>query len=224
MTVAGQAILLALLDIDPAVEGEFNEWYSREHMRDRVVGLPGFRRGRRFESVGGNPRYAALYEAERAETFTSEAYLSLIRDPDENSRRYLPNFIGPTRFMGRLLASAGEGEGGTAGFYLFDAGEGRTDALRQWLVETVPGFAAERGVIAAHAWEVAADLVAASKRLHLRQTPDHVPGFVVLVEATNAAGITAVDRIFMGPGGIAAHGGTTPSIAGNYQMVYRVAP
>ncbi|MEX2618020.1 MAG: hypothetical protein WD767_18180 [Alphaproteobacteria bacterium] len=224
MTIAGQAILLALLDIDPAVEDEFNEWYNREHMRDRVIGLPGFRRGRRFESAGGNPRYAALYEAESAESFTSEAYLSLIRDPDENSRRYLPNFIGPTRFMGRLLASAGEGEGAVAGFYLFDAVEGRTDALRQWLADTVPGFTAERGVIAAHAWEVAADLVAASKRVHLRQTPDRVPGFVVLVEAARAPGIASVDRLLMGPEGIAAHGGTAPSIAGNYRTVYRVGP
>ncbi len=224
MTAAGQAILLALLDIHPAAEDDFNEWYNREHMRDRVIGLPGFRRGRRFVSSGGNPRYAALYEAERAESFTSEAYLSLIRDPDENSRRYLPNFIGTTRFMGRLLASAGEGEGAAAGFYLFDAVEGQADAVRIWLADTVPGFGAERGVVAAHAWEMAPDLVAASKRVHLRQTLDRVPGFVVLVEAAQAAGITAIDRLLMGPEGIAGHGGITPLVAGTYQMIYRVAP
>ncbi len=224
MTGAGQAILLALLDIHPEAEDDFNEWYNREHMRDRVVGLPGFRRGRRFVSSGVNPRYAALYEAESAETFTSEAYLSLIRDPDENSRRYLPNFIGTTRFMGRLLASVGEGEGAAAGFYLFDAIDGQTDALRRWLTDAVPGFAAQRGVVAAHAWEMAPDLVAASKRVHLRQTPDRVPGFVVLVEGAQADGIRSVDRALMGVEGITGHGGAAPLIAGPYQMVYRVSP
>lgn len=224
MTAGGEAILLALLDFDPARETEFNEWYNREHMRDRIIGLPGFRRGRRYVSAGGNPRYAALYEAEHADSFATEAYLSLVRDPDENSRRFLPDFIGTTRFMGHLVTSAGEGEGGDAAFYLFDAHEGRREALRSWLAGTVPGFCHMNGIVAAHVWEAALDLADISKRVHLRQTPDQIPDFVVLVEAAQRFNLQSADRVLMGPGGLAAHGAEEIALAAEYRMIYRVAP
>jgi len=224
MARGGEAILLAVLDYDPAQESDFNEWYNREHMRDRIVGLPGFTRGRRFISTGGHPKYAALYEAEHPDSFTSEAYLSLVRTPDENSSRYIPNFINAIRLMAHLVTTAGEGEGGVGGFYLFDAHEGRKDSLRAWLAGTVPGFVHERGIVAAHVWETSRELSDVSKRVHLRQTPDRIADFVVLVEAAQTFNLAPIDRVLMGRDGIAAHGATEPMVADPYVLAYRVAP
>jgi hypothetical protein len=224
MAKAGEAILLALLDYDPAHERDFNEWYNREHMRDRVVGLPGFLRGRRYISGGGNPKYAALYEAEHADSLTSDAYLELVRNPDDNSRRFLPHFIGAIRLMGHLVTTAGEGEGGVAGFYLFDAHEGKKDSLRAWLAGTVPGMVNERGIVATHVWEASTELSGVSKRVHLRRAPDRMADFVVMIEAAQAYNLAAVDRLLMGRDGLTAHGAVEPLVADPYYLAYRVAP
>ena len=41
-------------DVLPEAKDEFYEWHSREHMPERV-GIPGFRRGRRYLAVSGAP-------------------------------------------------------------------------------------------------------------------------------------------------------------------------
>jgi len=40
--IAGKGMLLTSMDIDPAHEGEFNRWYDREHLEERVA-IEGFR-------------------------------------------------------------------------------------------------------------------------------------------------------------------------------------
>lgn len=63
---AARGLLMNVMDIDPAHEDEFNEWYDAEHM-PRLADVPGFILGRRFRAIGGaTPRYAAIYHlAER---------------------------------------------------------------------------------------------------------------------------------------------------------------
>ncbi|MBI3043094.1 MAG: hypothetical protein HYY78_09745 [Betaproteobacteria bacterium] len=73
-----RALLLVWTDVPADMEAEFNDWYDREHMRERVE-VPGFIRGRRFAAVSGAPRYLALYEAQSAAVMMSDAYLALNR-------------------------------------------------------------------------------------------------------------------------------------------------
>ena len=44
---ARQALLMVWTDIFADVEHDFNDWYNREHVRERVE-VPGFIRARRF--------------------------------------------------------------------------------------------------------------------------------------------------------------------------------
>lgn len=65
-------------DIDPAHEGDFNQWYDREHMAERA-GIPGFSWARRYRAAtldGHQParRYLALYRTESMGVFGSEPY------------------------------------------------------------------------------------------------------------------------------------------------------
>ena len=62
---------------DIAAEGrdEFYAWHGREHMPERV-GIPGFRRGRRYIGVQGGPEFFNLYETESTSVVTGPDYLA----------------------------------------------------------------------------------------------------------------------------------------------------
>jgi hypothetical protein len=47
MGLRGKGMLITFTEVDPADELDFNEWYNREHIDERVA-LPGFRRARRY--------------------------------------------------------------------------------------------------------------------------------------------------------------------------------
>jgi hypothetical protein len=69
-----QAQLFVWSDIDPDHEADFNQWYDREHMEERVR-IPGFTGARRYRAVSGSARrYLALYRASSLSDFTSDAY------------------------------------------------------------------------------------------------------------------------------------------------------
>ncbi|WP_338664637.1 DUF4286 family protein [Pararoseomonas sp. SCSIO 73927] len=49
------------VDVDPAVEEEFNRWYVESHIPD-LLACPGWLSARRYTVDDGGPRYAAVYE------------------------------------------------------------------------------------------------------------------------------------------------------------------
>jgi hypothetical protein len=59
-------LMIAMLDVEPAWEEEFNRWYDEEHFPDRI-NCPGFLRGRRFAAVEGAPKFLAVYDLEGPE-------------------------------------------------------------------------------------------------------------------------------------------------------------
>lgn len=112
-------LLLVGTNIPEDLESGFNERYNREHMRDRILGVPGFTRGRRFVAFEGGPRYLAIDETRDVAVLQSEPYLALKRvlDPfiptlspppanDENARlrRQAPNVV---RVAGRAPIRVG---------------------------------------------------------------------------------------------------------------------
>jgi hypothetical protein len=47
MPLAGEGMLLTSMDIDPSDEADFNRWYDREHLLERVA-IEGFLEARRY--------------------------------------------------------------------------------------------------------------------------------------------------------------------------------
>src|SRR5215470_5785138 len=75
MSLAGQAVVAIWNGIAPEGRTEFYEWHNREHMPERV-GIPGFRRGRRYIAKYGTPEFFTLYEAESPEVLVGQDYLN----------------------------------------------------------------------------------------------------------------------------------------------------
>lgn len=61
------------MDVDPAEEKRFNEWYDEEHL-PALLKVPGVLGAYRYVSLEGEPKYVAVYELERADVPSGEAW------------------------------------------------------------------------------------------------------------------------------------------------------
>ena len=84
-------ILAIWHDVGGAIGDDYERWYFREHLPERV-GVPGFLAGRRYEAVSGAPRFLTYYEGESPEVFVSKPYLDRLNDPTPWSTAVLQHF------------------------------------------------------------------------------------------------------------------------------------
>ncbi|VVD84382.1 DUF4286 family protein [Pandoraea terrigena] len=119
MTVtAPRAQLCIWTNIDPAFDADFNRWYDREHMQERVA-IPGFAFARRFKALHACARpYLALYCTQDASVFTSEPYAQAFQHQTEWSLRNFARMRGTQRRVGTLDVEAGEGQGGMLAMFV----------------------------------------------------------------------------------------------------------
>ncbi|KWH24243.1 DUF4286 family protein [Burkholderia multivorans] len=98
-------------DIDPAHEADFNAWYDREHMQERVA-IPGFTHARRFRATDRGPRkYLALYVTHTLDVFRGDAYRRAFAQQTAWSLANFERMTGTQRRVGELTIEAGDGEG-----------------------------------------------------------------------------------------------------------------
>lgn len=95
-------------DIPSHLEVEFNAWYSREHLPERVS-IPGFRNGRRFRRAEGfdGPSYFTVYEVDGTDVLKSQPYLDRLNSPTAWTSKMIPLFVNNSRTACRSVASAG---------------------------------------------------------------------------------------------------------------------
>ncbi len=62
---------------DPKHEKEFNEWYNKEHI-PALLKVSGVLGASRYTSLEGTPKYTAIYELDRFNVTTSEAWKKAI--------------------------------------------------------------------------------------------------------------------------------------------------
>src|SRR2546423_8284721 len=133
MSLAGQAVVAIWNGIAPEGRTEFYEWHNREHMPERV-GIPGFRRGRRYIAKYGAPEFFTLYEADSAEVLVGQDYLNRLNNPTPWTQRVPPTFFRDTaRGICRVKFSQGLGQGGCMLTLRFGAEAGREAELEERL-------------------------------------------------------------------------------------------
>lgn len=202
------AVLGMWSNIDADVDAEFNRWHSLEHIPERV-GVPGFLSGRRYRAMSGRPRYLMTYEIESLATAVSPTYVARLNDPTEWTSRMTPHFRNFMRTAFRVTARHGSGYAGFAATLQLAPRPGQEDGLRRWLTRTaLPQLMKHPGIVVAQLWEADAEAsnVRTAERA-LRDGPDRLAAWVVLVEAIDGNRLRAACRALLSRQALRDHGG-----------------
>jgi hypothetical protein len=187
MPLAGKGMLLTSMDIDPDDEADFNRWYDREHLIERVA-IDGFLEARRYIAHRGSPKYLCLYSTETFEVLDSPAYREALTTPTEWSKTNLARFKNMIRTIARITVSRGQGRGAALGIIRLRPAAGSHDRLRASLRDQLDPEQRD-GIISIHLIESDPAL---SKPL-TDDPPVSDPGagdWFVLIDATNVNAVS----------------------------------
>jgi hypothetical protein len=132
--LAGKAMLLTSMDIDPSDEADFNRWYDREHLEERVA-IPGFLEARRYVAHQAAPKYLCLYSTQTFDVLDSPAYRAALAHPTAWSKTTMARFKNMIRAVARITISHGTGRGAALGILRLRPTAGDEDRLRAALRE-----------------------------------------------------------------------------------------
>ena len=103
-------ILFVWTSADPEHELDFNRWYDREHVEERVR-IPGFVSGTRYQSVRGPRKYLGLYRTTSLNAFQTPDYFKAFGQQTPWSLTNLERMRDPMRRVCAIEAEAGFGTG-----------------------------------------------------------------------------------------------------------------
>lgn len=207
-------ILAVWSDIDTAGEDDYNAWYEREHLFERLE-IPGFHRGYHYETVSGTPRFFTYFVTDDAAVMTSQAYLAQANQPSAWTRRVLPYFRNTNRTACHVVHRGGRGHGAASLTIRLAATDKRETELITWFSTTqLPNLVEQPGIIGAQLWRADrnATLVAVEDR-RLRPEPDQVADLVVFVEGTAVNHLEVIAHEHLSSDKLVAHGGEQPLFA-----------
>jgi hypothetical protein len=186
MPMAGKGMLLTSMDVDAADEAEFNRWYDREHLEERVA-IPGFLEARRYVAHRASPKYLSLYSTATFEVLDSPAYRTALGNQTAWSKANIGRFRNMIRAVARITISRGTGRGAVLGIIRLRPDAKGKDALRASLHDRLDPKDRD-GIISMHLME---NDPALSKPL-TDNASDSDPGagdWFVLIDGTDVAAI-----------------------------------
>jgi hypothetical protein len=188
MPMAGKGMLLTSMDVDAADDTEFNRWYDREHLEERVA-ISGFLEARRYIAHQGKPKYLSLYSTETFEVLDSPAYRAALASQTAWSKANISRFKNMIRAVARITISRGTGRGAVLGIIRLRPDAASKDKLRTALHDMLDPKDRD-GIISMHLMENDPVL---SKPL-TDNASDNDPGagdWFVLIDGTGVAAIEA---------------------------------
>lgn len=185
-SLLGDAAVLIWNDVAPEGREPFYRWHDKEHIPERL-GLPGFRRGRRFVRPGHSPQWLTVYEADDLAALVSPEYLARLNAPTAATVATLAHFRNTSRAVCRVARSVGASTGGHVLAMRLHADAARTDALCRYVEEEAfPRAMTRTGVVACHLF--ASDTSASFVNTTESGTRKFdVPAWVLLCEASTAS-------------------------------------
>lgn len=187
MPMAGKGMLLTSMNIDAAHEAEFNRWYDREHLEERVA-IDGFLEARRYVAHDGNPKYLSLYSTETFEVLDSPAYRTALANQTAWSKANIARFQNMIRSVARITVSRGTGRGAALGIVRLRPADG-ADKLRAALREQLDPAELD-GIISLHLLE--SDPALSKPITDDPSAPNPGAGdWFVLIDGTDVGAVTA---------------------------------
>jgi hypothetical protein len=75
-----RALFIVAMNVAPAAEEEFNDWYNMEHI-PLLTRVPGVAAARRFRASNGSPRYVAVYHLSDPDAYASAEWCEADQTP-----------------------------------------------------------------------------------------------------------------------------------------------
>lgn len=186
-------------DLLPDAIEDFYEWHNREHMPERI-GIPGFRRGRRYIALSGAPQFFNLYEVDDVAVLGGADYLARLNAPTPWTQRVVPSFRNVARALCSVAFSTGIGEGGVLSTLRFDVPAAQRDRIVDVLRrQTLPPLALRKGIAGVHlcvADERISNVETAERKARAGATD--VPAWIALIEGTSEAGVESAAKVLAG--------------------------
>ena len=221
MPLRGKGMLVVFNEVKPADERDFNEWYNREHIDERV-NLPGFKRARRYVAVRATPKYLATYECDGVDDLATPGYLDLLANQTPWSQAVIARFTHFNRMTLRMQVDLAHGVGGALTVVRFVPEPGRIRPLIEWLRDVaLPKAIARPGMVGAAAGENDLEIANAPVKAKSMDHPraDTVE-WVILLEGTDAAATSAAARTLFKPSALKPFGVTAPPVVGTYRLLF----
>ena len=113
MSTIPNGMLFVATNVAEKDEADFNQWYDREHVEERVR-IDGFLSGTRYQlisPVGQGRKYLGLYQTESLHSFSTDAYRAAFTRQTPWSVASLDKMINPMRRVCAVEAVTGFGSG-----------------------------------------------------------------------------------------------------------------
>jgi hypothetical protein len=170
-------------DIAPEGREMFYDWHGTEHMPERL-GIPGFRRGRRFVAIEADLEFFNLYEVQSDAILRGDDYRARLNNPTPWTVKTVQHFRSVARSICRVEASAGQAQGGLVATVRYDVPDNEEAAYVAGLKGgLLPSLLKSPGIAAAHL--LIADREASGERTaeqRARGGTNAVPRCILLVE------------------------------------------
>jgi hypothetical protein len=188
-------MLVVYSEVKSRHERDFNEWYNREHIDERL-GMPGFHRARRYVAVKGTPKYLAIYECNRVGDLATPHYLGVLANQSPWTQATMARFTQFNRMTLRMQVDQTHGLGGALAAVRFVPGSGQRHNLIEWLRDTaLPRAIKPPGMLGAAAGENDIDVANAPLQAMSMDKPKADKAeWVVFLEGADAVTVGAVAR------------------------------
>ena len=218
MPIAGTGMLLTSMDIDAEHEADFNRWYDREHLEERVA-IEGFLEARRYVAHAARPKYLSLYSTATLDVLDSPAYRARLAKQTEWSRRSMAHFKNMLRVAARITVSRGTGRGAALGLVRLRPTPDNAGAWRDALQEKLTPEQRD-GIISMHLLESEPELSGATAGIPAERN-EGARDWFVLIDGTQVGAVSAVmAERFTGP---AAAPFPLPVSVGVYSLMWDLA-
>lgn len=215
-----RGILAVWSDITPEAAADYDAWYERSHMFERLA-VDGIHRARHYRTVAGAPEFFTFFVADTAGVFNGPSYLASANNSSPWTRRILPHFRNTHRTAFDVVRRIGWGDGAAAMTIRLAAETGREAELLGWLGQALfPELLERPGVTGAQIWR--ADLEATATPVQdsaLRPEADRTSPLAVFVEGTEASAIKAVADGPLASTALIAHGAADGVLISRHQLM-----
>jgi hypothetical protein len=222
MPLLGSAALAMWWDMAASMRSEFEDWHSHEHFHERMR-IPGFLRGSRWASDGGDDGFFVMYELQAYATLTSPGYLASLDNPTPWSTKMMPHHRNMIRSQCRVVGSHGGGLGGAIMTLRLSPAPGRSAQLEARLLAVLSSISTRPGLTAGHLLRTENPGIAATTEERIRGG-DAVADWIVLASGYDAAALRDLAAGELGAAALAGAGALPGERVSFYRLCHAMTP